>query len=811
MPSTPVIYSSKLESVRPTLRLTYNNVLRRQILLPCLLSIALCVGASVSLYSAYSAVFLDEAIYANADRLYHLQKTAVDGRAVPITVSEIERLRERSVTAERWAALGSPRKRTLTSSSNPVSVFLRPVSIDFFSIVAVQPAIGRIFLQTDFENDSSLVAIISHSIWRNQFESSPDIVGVSVNINDRLYEIVGVMSERFYFSGPAIDVWVPRATFGHQDTDHTDLVFLAKSVATPEDIQQDCDQLSAVLRDTPSAMFDESEWKLSATLVREQSVGQYRVAFSLLLTCTALIILIGLTNVSCALCVGVIRRRLELATMIALGASRARVAIMLYTESAILFSVGGLAGLVLAHILNETVRLSLSEWTFIPSVEYLSLDTLLILWTFLGVFTMSIVVSIVPIIVGSRSRPSMRALSDYRYRNSHWLSAFQVLETVLAVVLVQSSLLIGLSLWKLTNIDTGIVTENIWVAEVPTNEPLGWSKPVTKQRYTDVLREIRALPGIRAATFATGSPPLGGSIAFLPVQFKERPSDFVPLETRVVGNDYFDLLELNLLRGRDFNSHDNENSVRVAVTNKSMAMQRYGTLDIVGKQFAVFRDIAARRFTTVVGVVEDIGFGEFGDNNRPVVYLPLDQSFAPVAGAVYLYQSHGNVQGQVESIRRTISNHSPTQVIERIEPFDALIARRFGDYRANLFVMAAFAILAIILMAVGVYGVSSHDISRREHENGVRMALGASDRTVRWNSIRRTVTLAFVGIVVGWTLFSAAVDVIESMLYGAPEVGWREYIGTATFVTFVTIVAAYVSSRRISSQSTTMLLKTEHQ
>ena len=810
MPLATASYSSMLESVRPTLRLAYKNVLRRQIALPCLLSIALCVGAAVSLYSAYSAVFLDAAIHANADRLYHLKKTAVDGRVVPITVSEIERLRERSVTAERWAALGSPRKRTLTSSSNPVSVFLRPVSIEFFSIVAVQPAIGRIFLPTDFESNSSLVAVISHSIWRNQFDASPDIAGVTVNINEQSYEIVGVMPEGFYFSGTAIDVWIPRVTFGHQDTDHTELVFLAKNISTPEDIQHDCDQLSAALRDIPSAMFIESEWKLSATLVREQSVGQYRTAFLLLLACTALIILIGLANVTCALCVGVIRRRLELATMTAIGASRARVAMMLYTESAILFCAGGLVGLVLAHILNETVRLTLSQWTFVPRLEDSSLDSSLVLLTLLGVLVMSIIVSIAPVIVGSNSRSSIRSLSEYRYRSSHWLSAFQVLETVLAVVLIQSCLFIGLSLWKLTNIDTGIVTENVWVAEVPTNEPLGWSKPVTKRRYTDVLREIRELPGIRAATFATGSPPLGGAIAFLPVLFRERPSDFVPLETRVVGNDYFDLLQLNLLRGRGFNSHDNESSVRVAVANESMATQHYGTLDIIGNQFAVFRDIAANKFTTVVGVVEDIGFGEFGDNNRPVVYLPFDQSFAPVAGAVYLFQPRGSFQNQVANIRRTISNHSPTQVIERIEPFDTLVARRFGDYRSNLFVMGAFAILAITLMAVGVYGASSHDISRREHENGVRLALGASDMAVRWHSIRRTVFLAFIGIIIGWILFSAAVDVIQSMIYGTPEVGWLEYIGTATFVVCVTTVAAYVSSRRISSQSTTTLLKNEY-
>ena len=809
MPSARVTFSSVLESVRPTLGLAYNNVVRRQVALPCLLSIALCVGAAVSLFSAYSAVFLDTATYANADRLYQLKKTALDGRDVPITVSEIERLQERSVTVERWATFGSPRKRTLISSSNPVSVFIRPVSFDFFPIVGVTPALGRTLLRSDFESSSSAVAIISHNLWRNQFEASQEIVGVTVNIDEQPYEIVGVMPDGFYFSGSAIDVWVPRATFGHQHTDHAELVFLAKNTAKPEDVQQDVDQLGALLRDLSGAKL-EPEWKLSASLVREQSVGRYRVAFFLLLACTAVIILIALANVTCALCVGVIRRRVAFATMMALGASRVRIAMILCLESAILFFAAGLAGLILAYILNETVRLSLSEWTFIPGLEYLALDNSLILLTFLGLLAMSILVSIVPTIVGSRSRSNVQSLSDYRYRSNRWLSAFQVLQVVLAVVLIQSSFLIGLSLWKLTNIETGIVTEDIWVAEVPTNEPLGWSKPITKQRYTDVLRELRELPGIKAATFATGSPPLGGAMAFLPILFREKPSEFIPLETRVVGIDYFNMLRLNLLRGRGFNSRDNENSVRVAVVNESMATQHYGTLDIIGNQFAVFRDIATKKFTTVVGVVGDIGFGEFGDNSRPVVYLPLEQSFAPVAGAVYLFETQGGIHNLSRTIRRTISDHSPTQVIERIESFDGLIARRFGDYRANLIVMGAFAILAIALMAVGVYGVSAHDISRREHENGVRMALGASDGVVRWHSIRRTVMLAFGGVVVGWILFSATVDVIEAMLYGTPEVGRLEYLGAGTLVICVATVAAYVSSRRISSHSTTTLLREEH-
>lgn len=801
-------FSPKLESLRPTLRLAYTNVVRRQVALPCLLSIALCVGAAVSLFSAYTAVFLDAAIYANPDRLYHLTKTAVNGRDVPITVGEVERLRERSATAERWATLGVPRKRTLISNSNPVSVFIRPVSLEFFSIIAVKPVLGRTLVPSDFDRDSSLVTIISHGLWRNQFEASRDVIGTTANIDEQSYEVVGVMPEGFYFAGTAIDVWIPRATFGHQDTDHTELVFLAKNATTPEDIQQDCDQLSAVLRDTSGARLD-PEWKLSASLVREQAVGQYRSAFLLLLACTAVIILIGLANVTCTLCIGVIRRRLELATMMALGASPVRVATLLYTESAILFCAGGMAGLVLAHILNESVRLSLSKWTFVPGLEYSSLDSSIILLTLLGLLAMSILVSIVPTIVGSRSRPNIQSLSEYRYRSSRWLSAFQVLETVLAVVLIQGSILIVLNLWKLTNIDTGIVTENIWVAEVPTNEPLGWSKPVTKQRYTDVLREIRELPEIQAATFATGSPPLGGAMAFLPVLFKEKPSEFTPVETRVVGNNYFELLGLNLLRGRGFNSYDRESGVRVAVVNESMAVQHYGTLDAVGNQFAVFRDIASRKFTTIVGVVGDIGFGEFGDNNRPVVYLPLEQSFAPVAGAVYLFQPKGIPRSLATRIRSTIADHSPTQVIERIESFDGLITRRFGDYSANLFVMGVFAILAITLMAVGVYGVSSHDISRREHENGVRMALGATDGMVRWNSMRRTVILAFGGVVIGWILFSATVDVIESMVYGTPEVGSLEYLCTAALVILVTSVAAYLSSRRISSSSTTTLLKEE--
>lgn len=795
--------------MRPTLRLAYSNVVRRQVALPSLLSIALCVGAAVSLYSAYSAVFLDAATFANADRLYQLKKTAVNGRDVPITVGEIERLRERSVTAERWAVLSVPKKRTLISPSSAVSVFIRPASFEFFSMIAVKPALGRSLLPSDYERDSSPVAIISHRLWRNQFEANRNIVGVTANINEQSYEIVGVMPEGFYFTGTAIDVWIPRTQFGHQDTDHTELIFLVKDGTTLEDVQRDCDQLSAMLRDTSSARL-EPEWKLSASLVREQSVGQYRSAFLLLLVCTAVIMLIGLTNVTCALSVDVIRRRLELATMIALGASRARIATMLYTESAILICAGGFAGLVLAHILNEAVRLSLSKWTFVPGLEYSSLDSSLVLWTGIGLLAMSVLVSIIPTVVGFNSRPNVQSISNYRYRNSRWLRAFQVLETVLAVVLIQSSLLIVLSLWRLTNIDTGIVTEDIWVAEVPTNEPLGWSKPVTKQRYTDVLREIRELPEIKAATFATGSPPLGGAMAFLPVLFREKPSEFTPVETRVVGNHYFELLGLHLIRGRSFNSHDSETSVKVAVVNESMAVQQYGTLDIIGNQFAVFRDIASRKFTTVIGVVGDIGFGEFGDNNRPVVYLPLEQSFAPVAGAVYLFRPHGGTRDLAQRIRNTISDHSPTQVIERIESFDGLIARRFGDYRANLFVMGVFAILAITLMSVGVYGISSHDISRREHENGVRMALGASVSMVRWSSIRRTVAQAITGVLVGWILFSATFDVIESTLYGTPEIGWLEYMGTATLVISVTTVAGYVSSRRISSQSTTTLLKEDH-
>lgn len=795
--------------MRPTLRLAYSNVVRRWVALPCLLSIALCVGAAVSLFSAYSAVFLDAATYANADRLYQFKKTALNGRDVPITVGEIERLRERSETAEQWAVLSVPRKRTLISPSSAVSVFIRPASFEFFSMIAVQPALGRTLLPFDYERDASLVAVISHRLWRNQFEANRNIVGVTANINEQSYEIVGVMPEEFYFSGTAIDVWIPRAQFGHQDTDHTELAFLVKDGTTLEDVQRDCDQLSAMLRDTSSARL-EPEWKLSASLVREQSVGQYRSGFLLLLVCTFVIMLIGLTNVTCALCVNVIRRRVELATMVALGASRVRIAAMLYTESAILISAGGFGGLVLAHILNEAVRLSLSDWTFVPGLKYSSLNSSLVLWTCLGLLAMSVLVSIVPTVVGCGSRPNVQSLSNYRYRNSRWLSAFQVLETVLSVLLIQSSLLIVLSLWKLTNIDTGIVTENIWVAEVPTNEPLGWSKPVTKQRYTDVLREIRELPEIKAATFATGSPPLGGAMAFLPVLFRETPSEFTPVETRVVGNDYFELLGLNLLRGRSFNSHDSESNAKVAVVNESMAMQQYGTLDIIGNQFAVFRDIASRNFTTVVGVVGDIGFGEFGDNNRPVVYLPLEQSFAPVTGAVYLFQPQGSIRNLAKRIRSTISDHSPTQVIERIESFDGLVSRRFGDYRANLLVIGMFAILAITLMAVGVYGISSHDISRREHENGVRIALGASASMVRWRSIRRTVMLAIIGVVVGWILFAATVDVIESMINGTPEVGSLEYLGTATLIIGVTTIAAYLSSRRISGQSTATLLKEEH-
>ena len=776
-------------------------------------TLALGIGGITAMFSAFDAVLIRPLPYADAGRLVmiwlEMAKTDVTSRhnATPAEWLEWRRLN----TVFTDLASSQPGDVSLSGDGGPEQVPSRKVAWTFWSVLGVRPALGRAFTE-DEDTKGVKVAVISHRLWQRRFGGSPGIVGRTIALDDQPYEVVGVMPSDFYFMPSRdIDVWIPasfppwmRRNFSWHDAQ---IVARLKPGVTLEQARQSMAALSLQI----TAKDFRGPHSVIVVPLREEMAGRTQTALIVLLGASVALLLIACANLANLLLARSSVRGREVAIRTALGAGRGRLIAQFLTESLVLASLGTMAGLLLALPVMRFLE------TLVPDAmgaARLALD-----WRVLG-FSAAVAVSaaltfgLVPALRGSRSAPQSALRDGGRgttaARGQWFRHALIVVETALAVVLLTCGGLLLQTFQHLRNTDLGFRSERLLTFETPLFRYKDFDRRVA---FIDAeVERVRAIPGVVGA----------GSINVLPFTnvanatfylLEGQPRSSIPTQVALIRNvthGYLPTVGARLREGRFFDASDRKTDAPVAIVNEALANRHFAGRSPLGQRFK-FGSLGDKGYWyTIVGVIRHIPENGMLAEAKPAVYRvreQCDQIDDLSAGIVV--RTAVDPESIVPAVRQAIWSLDKDQPLARIQTMDAMVGRELSTPSQSTALLSAFALLALLLASLGIYGVLSFAVTQRTNEIGVRMALGATSGEVLVAFVRQGLALTVTGLAIGVGLAVAASRAMTALLYGFQP----GYVPTVTVVALVLLavaaLACLVPARRASRVDPVIALRSE--
>jgi len=749
-----------------------------------LLTLVLGIGACTVAFSVFNTVLLRPLPYRDADRLVFIRERTSRGELRPPSFPNFASWREQTQSFAGVAAAMHPYSRTVSVSNDaePARLVSLEITRRFFSTLGIGMALGREFTDAEHAPGRSRVAMVSYEFWQKQMGARQPL-GI-IRLGDDPTPVVGVLPPGFTFLQPA-DIYLPHE--GHTGTVRSShnyqVVARLKPGATLAGARAEMTALSRSLKAVYGTETEAVDTDVRP--LRDFVVANYRTLLSIIFAAAALVLLIACTNlVSAQLARGWHRER-EIIVRAALGASRARIARQLIVESVLLV----ISGTVLAVLVAYAAVTGIKQvgGALVPRLSELSLDAR-VLGFAVGVAALTaLIVGIYPAFRLSR-RDAGQVLRAGRGGSSVRSSVWRALigfEVALAVVLVIGSALLVRTLRNILSAETGFDSHGVVTAAITPAES-------DTARFGEVVTALRALPGVEGVAFTSNLPLQWGNWSG-PVR---RPSDPTDRDWpamagfRVVSPDYFTVLRQPLLRGRAFMPSDRVGAPGVAIITPGIAEKLWPGQDPIGKRIAtnyLFND-----WLTVVGVAAEASSWSMPHGTQNEIYVPLDQRPGSVGQQlIAVLRTAGGPDAVMAATRaklRAIIPHSPAQV----GTIDDRIAQSAADRRFGMLALTAFGVIAIILAAVGIYGVMWYIVSTRTHEIGIRMALGATAARVRQDVLSSAAAMAATGIVLGLAAGAYATRYLQASLYGVSRLDPRIYLLGTGITLGIAVIAAYV-------------------
>ena len=770
------------------------------------LAIALGIGANTAIFSVVNAVLLRPLPYRDPDRLVTILLD-YDRPVAPGNVADWRaqnHLFEDIGTAESWTA-------NLSSSGPAESVEALRVSPGLFPMLGVSPLYGRFFAASEDKTGDEHVVILSHGLWQRRFGGDPHIVGQPVALQGQPYTVVGIMPAGFQFAPfwvTKAELWVPLA-LGQRAASRESQSLRAfarlKPGVTLEQARSEMSTITARLEE----QFPGTNRDVTVQLLKDKVVGDVRPALLVLLAAVAFVLLIACANVAHLLMARGAARQREIAVRAALGAKPWRIARQFLTESLLLALVGGGVGLLLA---SWSIRLLIALVpASLPRAQSIGLDAHVLLFTAAISVLTGIVFGVVPALRASSvnlrdvlqetTRSSGESLRHNRVR-----SALVASEFALAFLLMIGAGLMVRTFSALRAIDPGFEAHHVLsaVVSVAGSEE---ARPAKRLNfYQQVMQRVAALPGIESVS-AINHVPLTGDTWGFPFSIQGRPPSR-PGESpnalyRVIAPGYFRTMGISLLRGRDIGNADNLTAPGVVVINERLANTYWPGEDPIGKHITLDDSAKSANWLTVIGVARDAKQDSWTAAPRPEMYLPLQQSnaYRNESSSHFQYmtlvvRTTGKPAAIAADIKATVAALDKNVPVSEIETMDEAVSDLNARPRFEVLLLGSFAGLAVLLAALGVYGVMSYSVSRRTHELGVRLALGAAQNDLVWLVVREALTLALLGSLCGLLGAIALTHLMASFLYGVRPIDLPTYLAAAVAITAVGLLAGYVPARR---------------
>ena len=789
------------------------------------LSLALGIGANTTIFTVVNAVLLNPLPVKDISQLVEIDtidtKTHFGGaNNVKLGMSYPncrDYARENQVLDGVTCLAGS--SLTWSGRAEPEQINGQLVSANYFDVLGVRPASGRFFFpDEDTKPSGNNVAVLSYSLWANKFGSDPNVIGRVIALNATSYTIVGVAPKGFkgtFTFLPAEEVWIPISMYpqimaGFERDNFNDRRFLAAGVLARLKPGVSYGAAEGSLKALAAHL--ESEYpkdnagrSVALTPLAEAAVGantynQFTLAGGLMMGVVGLVLLVACVNLANLLLAQAAKREKEMSLRAALGASRSRMLRQLITESMLLALAGGAIGLVIAYWGRTAL------WSFRPPfIEQtgidLTLDSRVLLFT-LGVSVLTgLLFGIAPAIKASRTdlvetlKVGGRG-NSVGWRSNPLRSVLVISEIALAMVALIGAGLFVRSMQNAQKTNLGFESEKLFVMGFDLGA-LHYEEGRGQQFYRDVIARASTSPGVASVTVATVGPAgsaAGGGIGR--TIFPEGESETTGYRGTMTSLDdiapnFFDTLRIPLISGRTFNDSDRANTTMVAIANEAMAKRFWPNESAIGKRFHFFGETQLRE---VVGVVGNTIVNNIGEDPQPVAYLPLTQDYSPAA--TIQVRTTGKPETVLSTVRTQVQSIDPSLAITNVQTIGQVISQGLWAPRMGAALLALFGGLALVLAAIGVYGVLSYSVNQQTHEIGIRMALGAQPAGVLWLVIGQGLQLAGIGLLIGLIGALAATRVLSSLLF---DVSTHDPV-TFAAVSFVllasAILACYIPARR---------------
>jgi predicted permease len=790
-------------------------------------TLALGIGANTALFSVVNGVLLSPLPFPQPDQLVTLHENKPNFEGGSISYPNFRDWRKENHTFSSLA-LARAYAFSLTGIGEAEQVTGEFISSDFFAVLGVRPVIGRTFTEAEEPVGAGPVALISAGLWQRKFSSKPDILGTNITLDGRDYTIIGVIPSNLQLDIPGFrdsQIYAPIGQWSNPILLERSAglgfhgIGRLKAGVTIEQARADMDGVTRSLAEA----FPDADKGISANLrpLKEQMTGSIRPLLLMLLASVGFVLLIACVNVANLLLARASKRTREFAVRAALGASQRRVVRQLLTESILLALAGGGLGLLLAAWGTGAAMRALPA--ALPRVEQVGLDFRVLIFTAGLSLLAGVLFGLTPAL--KTSQPDLhetlkqggRGASGTRHRMQ---SVFVVSEMALALVLLIGAGLTIRSLLKLWSVDPGFNARNVLTFGLALPPSVVHAKPdAIRAAFRDFDDKLAAVPGIEAVSQSWGALPLSGDdeqLFWLEGQPKPaNKNDMNWAIDYIVEPGYLKALGIPLLRGRFFTAQDNEHTPLVVVVDEVFARKYFPGQNPVGKRIHIDRFDRPAEIVGMVGHVKQWGLDTDDQQSlRSGLYIPCMQmpddfvAMTPMGSGVVV-RSEGNSAGLLDSIRRMNAQMSSQQVIFDTQTMESHISDSMASRRFSMILLVIFAVLALLLASLGIYGVISYIAGQRTNEIGLRMALGAHQRDILLLILGRGGKLAAIGVAIGLAAALGLTRLMASLLYGVGATDPVTFAGVALLLTVVALAACYIPARRAAKVDPIVALRYE--
>jgi putative ABC transport system permease protein len=807
-----------------------------------ILSLALGIGANTAIFSVINAVMLRSLPVQDPHQLVVIKPNQGDDDTVTNPIWEEVRANQKAFSGV-LAYSEHPVSDRFDLSSGGESHFAQGmwVSGDFFHVLGVPAIQGRVLTTEDDQHGGGKfgpVAVISYSFWKRNFPDDPNVIGKTISLNRHQFEIVGVTPS--WFSGlevdHAFDVAIPigcapilfpndRRTL---DSREWWWLRMVGRLAPGVTLQQADAQMKAIApeiyRDTVASNWPkeaQQEFLRNSFNSRPIATGfadtatQYRTALFTLMGIAGLVLLIACVNIANLLLARAMARRREFSVRIAIGASRWRVIRQLMTES-IFLSVAGAAGGIVFAMWGSKLLVHLLSTRNQPLEINLSLDPNLLLFTILVSILTALLFGLAPALSGTRIEPTQMLKDNAAgpltsHRRLNWSKILVGGQVALSLTLLVGAALFISTMRNLLTTDIGFnrhnvltITANVQQAAIPRARRV--------QAYQEILDRIRALPNVVSASSSFTIPisGMGWNGFTFPEGFTPKSKwDTLALFNRV-SPDYFKTMQTSLIAGRDFNEQDNASAPKVMIIGESAARSFFGSQNPIGKTISLNKrgSPGEKESYEVIGVVKDTKYFSVGEEPGKTIYLASGQDIDAGTDIRYEVRFSGPMEAVLPSIRETIAAQNRDTSLE-FRSLDGLVNESLAQPRVVALLSLGFGLLALLLAAIGLYGITAYAVTKRRAEIGIRMALGAPQKKMIWLMLRDVLLLLVIGMSVGLGIALAMGRFIKSLLYGVHANNPTQLAMAAMILVAATMIAAYIPARRAAKVDPMVALRYE--